>query len=118
MDPFKLDAVTSSAIQGRFARLCVQINMANPLPKRVKIGSFWQDIVYENVLVLCYHCGRVGHKDVHCSKAREGATDTSAHAIALCGDNGMAENDHSHIPWKTMQTRRPQPSGTNKETPP
>ncbi|KAK7849460.1 hypothetical protein CFP56_002908 [Quercus suber] len=58
--------------------------MANPLPKRVKIGSFWQDIVYENVLELYYRCGKVGHKDVHCSKAREGATNTSTHAVTLC----------------------------------
>ena len=35
----KVDVITSAAIRGRFARVCVQINMANPLPKRVKIGS-------------------------------------------------------------------------------
>ena len=28
----KVDVVTSTAIRGRYARLCVQINMAYPLP--------------------------------------------------------------------------------------
>ena len=45
----KVDAITSAAIQGRYARVCIQINMSNPLPKCVKNGSFWQDIVYENL---------------------------------------------------------------------
>jgi len=57
----KVDAITSAAIRGRYARVYVQINMANPLPKRVKIGSFWQDIIYENLPMLCYRCGRLGH---------------------------------------------------------
>ena len=37
----KIDAVTSAAIRGRFARVCVQVNTAYPLPKRDKIGKFW-----------------------------------------------------------------------------
>ncbi|KAK7846754.1 hypothetical protein CFP56_007509 [Quercus suber] len=38
----------------RFARLCVQIDINKSLPKRIKISTFWQDIVYENVPFLCY----------------------------------------------------------------
>ena len=64
----KFDAITSAAIQGRYVRVCVQINMANPLPKRVKIGSFWQDIIYENLPMLCYKCNRLGHREPHCSE--------------------------------------------------
>ena len=59
----RIDAVTSATLRGRFARLCVQVNTAYPLPKRVKIGAFWQDIVYENLPMLCYRCGRIGHRD-------------------------------------------------------
>ena len=36
----KVDAITNVAIQERYARVCIQINMANLLPKRVKIGAF------------------------------------------------------------------------------
>lgn len=36
----KVDAITRAAIRGRYAQMCVQINIANPLLKRVKIGSF------------------------------------------------------------------------------
>ena len=36
----KVDAITRAAIRERYAQMCVQINIANPLLKRVKIGSF------------------------------------------------------------------------------
>ena len=36
----KVDAITSATIRRRYAWVCVQINMANPLPKHVKIGAF------------------------------------------------------------------------------
>ena len=64
----KIYAITSATIRGRYAQVCVQINMTDPLPKRVKIGSFWQDIVYENLSVLCFQCGRIGHRETHYSK--------------------------------------------------
>ena len=57
----KIDAITNSATRGRFAQICVQINLHKSLPKRFKIGTFWQDIVYENVPLLCYKCGQIGH---------------------------------------------------------
>ena len=36
----KIDAITNAAIWGRYARVCVQINTTDPLPKRVRIGLF------------------------------------------------------------------------------
>ncbi|KAK7838953.1 hypothetical protein CFP56_018910 [Quercus suber] len=62
----KIDVVTSAASHGRFARLCVQFNIAYLLPKRVKIGAFWQDIVYENLPFLCFRCGHLGHREATC----------------------------------------------------
>lgn len=103
----KIDAVTSSAIRGRFARLCVQLDTINPLPKCLKIGTFWQDIVYENILVLCYRYGRLGHKEANCSEATEVRKDTLVSLVNTRGDGGMAESENSHTPWKTVQTRRP-----------
>lgn len=38
----KIDACTSSTLRGRYARLCVQIAFANPVPNWIKIGNHLQ----------------------------------------------------------------------------
>ena len=114
----KVDAITSAAIRGRYARLCVQINMTNPLPKRVKIVSFWQDIVYENLPLLCYRCGRIGHREAHCS---EGLTETPTMTpleLDPYADQGTSSPTHETTPWKTVQTRRARARRPPSETSP
>lgn len=73
----KIDAVTIAATQGQYARLCVQFNIAYPLPKHVKIRAFWQDIVYENLPILCYRCGRLRHREVNCFESSESLNPTN-----------------------------------------
>ncbi|PHU24593.1 hypothetical protein BC332_09700 [Capsicum chinense] len=43
----KIDACTSSALRGRYARLCVQIPMEEPVVSSIQIGSHMQHILYE-----------------------------------------------------------------------
>ena len=113
----KIDAVTSTAMRGRFARLCMQVNTAYPLPKRAKIGAFWQDIVCENLPMLCYQCGRLGHRESHCTEPNLVLKDTDMPRANLRGDSGLQEPVQNHTPWKTIQTRRPHPCGHQPNTP-
>ena len=112
----KVDAITSAAIRGRFARVCDQINIANPLSKRVKIGSLWQDIFYENLPMLCYKCGRIGHKETQCTENSPYQTtglpqETENHNPTA----SLHEPVHASTPWKTVQTRRSRTRGRPNE---
>lgn len=103
----KIDAITNSATGGRFARICVQINHNKSLPKRFKKGTFWQDIVYENVPLLCYKCGRIGHKESICSEPNITLNQTPNTGSASYGVvTSNSETNQPQAPWKIVQTRR------------
>ncbi|GLT52014.1 hypothetical protein SLA2020_253790, partial [Shorea laevis] len=62
----RIDATTLTGSRGRFARLCVEFNLHQPLPPSLIIEGFSQKISYEGVHSLCFSCGRLGHKKTHC----------------------------------------------------
>ena len=90
--------------------------MTTPLPKRVKIGSFWQDIVYENLPMLCYRCGRIGHCEIHCSEGLTKTPTTAPLEPDTHVDQGTSVPTHETTPWKMVQTRRARAQGPPPET--
>ncbi|EOY00056.1 Uncharacterized protein TCM_009467 [Theobroma cacao] len=63
----KNDRNTTQAISGRFARLCVEIDLDQPLVPRVRIVGWWQRVEYEGLRLLCFHCGRFGNSFKGCA---------------------------------------------------
>ena len=77
----RVDTHTANEARGRFARLCVQIDVDKPLVTAVLIGRFEQSVCYEGIQKLCFSCGRLGHRKETCpytvrpaSPAKEGTT--------------------------------------------
>ena len=62
----RIDTHTATEARGRYARLCVQIDINKPLIYTVLIGKFQQSVVYEGIGKLCFSCGRVGHRRENC----------------------------------------------------
>ena len=62
----RVDTHTASEARGRFARLCVQVDVTKPLVTAIKIGKLEQSVCYEGIQKLCFDCGRMGHKRENC----------------------------------------------------
>ncbi|XP_075650139.1 uncharacterized protein LOC142620669 [Castanea sativa] len=62
----QIDASTAGGTRGRYARLCVQVDLDAPLPRSILIGRFRQNILYEGIGSLCFSCGRLGHRKNLC----------------------------------------------------
>ena len=58
----RVDANTVAGTRGRYARLCLQVDLEMPLPRFILIGRFRQAILYEGIGSLCFSCGRMGHQ--------------------------------------------------------
>ena len=82
---------TATKTKGKFARLCVQIDVDKPLITAILIGKFEQLVCYDGIQKLYFGCGRVGHQKDICpytirqdspprrvEKMTEGSVDSSS----------------------------------------
>ncbi|WOK96360.1 hypothetical protein Cni_G05067 [Canna indica] len=73
--PMKYDDYTMAGTRRKFARICVMVDIKKPLEQGIwietKRGKFFQSIAYENVPVICYACGRIGHREESCLAMKE-----------------------------------------------
>ena len=68
----KVDIHTANGAQGRFSMLCIQVNLDKPLIKMVMIGRLAQVVLYKGLNVLCFACGRMGHRKEGCPHIIQG----------------------------------------------
>ena len=62
----RVDFNTAASTRGRFARICVQIDLDKPLARTVRVGKTGLAVIYEGIRLLCFHCGRIGHQSELC----------------------------------------------------
>nr|XP_009786058.1 PREDICTED: uncharacterized protein LOC104234221 [Nicotiana sylvestris] len=66
----RIDACTSSALRGKYVRLCILVPIEKPLKTHIILGKHNQKITYEGFNVLCTNCGRLGHNLISCPNKR------------------------------------------------
>ena len=98
-----VDTFIASETRGRFARLCIQINVEKPLITTIMIGKLEQLVTYEGIHRLRFGCGRVGHRRENCpyiiqqeapciAATKDGLSDVGASSHGVCAaDNPRIE---------------------------
>ncbi|XP_061346858.1 uncharacterized protein LOC133292467 [Gastrolobium bilobum] len=64
----KVDAATTSMARGRFARMCVELDLTKPLQAEYKVEGRIKQVEYEGLHLVCYSCGQYGHRVESCPK--------------------------------------------------
>ena len=60
--PLKVDFNTAMSKRGKYARVCVQVDLAKPLVPAYMLAGKKYNAVYEFIHQLCFKCGKVGHR--------------------------------------------------------
>lgn len=120
----KIDTLTTARNRGKFARLCVELDLTKLLDAFIQINDIWYNIEYEGLLDIYDLCGKYGHKWENCElKAKIvdnsiGETSNEAKAmISKCDITTQAVDinmvkDGLRRPWMNVQPRRkPKTSG-------
>ncbi|XP_058776009.1 uncharacterized protein LOC131650313 [Vicia villosa] len=108
----KVDKTTIKQERGKYARVCVAVNLAKPLLAMFRIEGSSYKVEYEGLHLLCLVCGRYGHYKEGCAyagnrKENEVMTGegTSGHAEASNGGYSSVPTDKEG-PWKVVQKPR------------
>lgn len=63
----KIDSYTASGSRGSYSRICIQIDLSNPLINTIRVDRLRQKVMYEGISSLCFCCGRLGYKQERCN---------------------------------------------------
>ena len=128
----RIDTFTATESRGKFARLCIQVDVDKSLITTVMIGKLQQTVTYEGIHNLCFECGRMGHKREACpfvirpvppceeaEKGGAGDRGASTHVVHDADsakinlgphgkDNVVQEDVHKGLygPWVVMARRK------------
>lgn len=58
---------TNATMRGKFARLCIEVDIKKVLVSRVNLEEKNFPVEYEGLHLVCFHCGRYGHKINACT---------------------------------------------------
>lgn len=57
--------------RGRFARMCIEVNITKPLLSKFKLRRRVRCIEYEGIHLICFKCGVYGHRAEQCHHNEE-----------------------------------------------
>lgn len=72
----KVDICTTDAVRGKYAKVCVEVNLDKPLKPNVMVYGRRYALEYEGLLCICFHCGQYDHRAAECSRNRSAHTMT------------------------------------------
>lgn len=113
----RIDAYAATESRGSYVRLCVQINLEEPLTKWIRVGRIKQQVLYEGISMLCFCCGRLGHKQEQCCYKVKQTTKLGEEGESSHNEERIQEEqtDGNFGPWMLVTRRRsPAKNGRNK----
>ena len=117
----KVDSTTANVERGQYTRMCIEVDLTKPLLSKFRLnGRIW-GIQYEGLRMICFKCGRQGHKEDACELDRPAHQD--ANPLEPKHDHPHAVKERDFGSWMLVQkpARRSQgrshPSGTRPKGP-
>ncbi|KAK3221020.1 hypothetical protein Dsin_014990 [Dipteronia sinensis] len=91
----KVDPITKNQARGRFARICLEIDITKPLLGSLSIDDRTIIVEYESLGLICFKCGRYGNSK---ESYREGVAEP-IHEEVMC--NTQLNTDNEDSPYGT-----------------
>ncbi|CAL2272251.1 unnamed protein product [Prunus armeniaca] len=122
---YRIDTHTIAQARGKYARICIELDLTKPLIANVQVENNWYAIEYEGLHLVCFGCGIYGHNRNQCpseirvhedtQKPMEGESTSDKEPFRVDTDIGISSGtkdayaatpaDSSHFgPWSLEPT--------------
>ncbi|CAN1175843.1 hypothetical protein LINPERHAP2_LOCUS32170 [Linum perenne] len=114
--PLRIDTQTMLATRGKFARVCVELNLDEPLMPMVGIEGRWYKIEYEGISNICTTCGCAGHNSENCLReiVKSGKTEESQPLATEGAPTDVSSPSAPFGDWMIVQSKNQKRRGTRK----
>ncbi|KAF7827992.1 LINE-type retrotransposon LIb DNA [Senna tora] len=123
----RIDTNTMTQTRGKYARLCVELDLSKPLLSKYCVHGRQRRIEYEGLHLICFECGVYGHDLENC-KIRKERKEKEKKEKEQKGEQGSTEtnreeeettnNEPKYGGWMTVQkNRRPRRPRSNNQQP-
>ncbi|PNY15775.1 hypothetical protein L195_g012478 [Trifolium pratense] len=103
----KVDRTTQTQARGKYARLCVEVDLTKPLLAMFQIKDRCYKVEYEGLHMLCLVCGTFGHYKEGCvAKTNNNASNGEKAAETNRGEALSHASPAQEGPWRVVQKNR------------
>ncbi|XP_061367964.1 uncharacterized protein LOC133310980 [Gastrolobium bilobum] len=100
----KIDKTTSLGDRGKFARLCVELDLSSPLRGEFILEEEVFKVEYEGLYLICLQCGKYGHNSETCPDAVE--IDESNKTKEPMTEKEVNTANYGVGPWMVVQKKK------------
>ncbi|XP_057432779.1 uncharacterized protein LOC130725578 [Lotus japonicus] len=113
--PIRVDINTLRGERGRFARICVELDLSKPVYGKIMIEDYWYNIEYEGLHIICTKCGCYGHRSRECTTPPQSKVKEKEQAEPQMKENEMSveEGANSTPPGGVAGGHKVQPEPRN-----
>lgn len=103
--PVKVDTTTSLVSIGKFARICIEVDLSKPLLSKFTLEDEVLPVVYEGIHMVCFSCGIYGHKQGQCGIEQGETTNVEDASNTNNGQNMQQQDNRERTGFR--QTTKP-----------
>ncbi|CAN1188106.1 hypothetical protein LINPERHAP2_LOCUS39125 [Linum perenne] len=101
----RLDLATAEGTRGRYARVCVEVDLTKSLLGKYMIEDKVFKVEYESLENVCFDCGLYGHKKESCSPTQTQQEKENGKTSTPTAAPDMEAKDPDIGEWMTVQRR-------------
>ena len=113
----KVDSTTANVERGQYTRMCVEVDLMKPLLSKFRLNGRVWGIQYEGLRMICFKCGRQGHKEDACAMDKQVNQEDNRHepiAPQAKEDSPTDYQDRTYGSWMLVKNLVRRNSGRNQ----